>query len=98
MKDDIFKIYIDLFLEELNKFEENLKSLYPQKEKEIREILNEMKNIILNEEIKNIDSLFLILKKFNSLYDNFLQTIPDFAQHFNKFLENFFKRFLKQIK
>jgi len=57
-----------------------------------------MKNIILNEEIKDFDSLLLTLKKFNSLYENILETVPDFAQHFNKFLENFLKRFLDKIK
>jgi len=36
MKNEFFKIYLDLFLEKLNKFSKNLKSLYPEKKKKLK--------------------------------------------------------------
>ncbi len=98
LKTNYLKILIDSFFEDLNKFKEKLISLHPAKKDEIEKTIEEIKNLVLNEEIEDIDSYIKILKSFESVYKNFSELIPNFDELFNQFLENFLKNFLNKIR
>jgi len=92
------EIFINSFFEDLDKFKEKLISLYPEKKENIEKMIDEIKKVVLNEKIENIDSYIKILKSFESVYNNFSEIVPDFYDLFNQFLENFLKNFLNKIR
>jgi polyhydroxyalkanoate synthesis regulator protein len=98
MTPNYLEIFINSFFEELDKFKEKLISLYPEKKENIEKMIDEIKNVVLNEKIENIDSYIKILKIFESVYNNFSEIVPDFYDLFNQFLENFLKNFLNKIR
>jgi molecular chaperone DnaK (HSP70) len=98
MTSNYLEIFINSFFEDLDKFKEKLISLYPEKKEDIEKMINEIKNVVLNEKIENVDSYIKILKSFEVVYNNFSEIVPDFYELFNQFLENFLKNFLNKIR
>ncbi len=98
MTSNYLEIFINSFFEDLDKFKEKLISLYPEKKEDIEKMIDEIKNIVLNEKIENVDSYIKILKSFEGVYNNFSEIVPDFYDLFNQFLENFLKNFLNKIR
>jgi hypothetical protein len=98
MTSNYLEIFINSFFEDLDKFKEKLISLYPEKREDIEKMINEIKNVVLNEKIENVDSYIKILKSFEVVYNNFSEIVPDFYDLFNQFLENFLKNFLNKIR
>jgi molecular chaperone DnaK (HSP70) len=98
MTSNYLEIFINSFFEDLDKFKEKLISLYPEKKEDIEKMIDEIKNVVLNEKIENVDSYIKILKSFEVVYNNFSEIVPDFYKLFNQFLENFLKNFLNKIR
>jgi molecular chaperone DnaK (HSP70) len=98
MTSNYLEIFINSFFEDLDKFKEKLISLYPEKKEDIEKMINEIKNVVLNEKIESVDSYIKILKSFEVVYNNFSEMVPDFYELFNQFLENFLKNFLNKIR
>jgi molecular chaperone DnaK (HSP70) len=98
MTSNYLEIFINSFFENLDKFKEKLISLYPEKKEDIEKMIDEIKNVVLNEKIENVDSYIKILKSFEVVYNNFSEIVPDFYELFNQFLENFLKNFLNKIR
>jgi len=92
------EIFINSFFENFDKFKEKLISLYPEKKEDIEKMIDEIKNVVLNEKIENVDSYIKILKSFEVVYNNFSEIVPNFYDLFNQFLENFLKNFLNKIR
>lgn len=98
MNSNYLEIFINSFFEDLDKFKEKLISLYPEKKEDIEKMIDEIRNVVLNEKIENVDSYIKILKSFEVVYNNFSEIVPDFYDLFNQFLENFLKNFLNKIR
>jgi hypothetical protein len=98
MTSNYLEIFVNSFFESLDKFKEKLISLYPEKKEDIEKMIDEIRNVVLNEKIENVDSYIKILKSFEVVYNNFSEIVPDFYDLFNQFLENFLKNFLNKIR